>query len=313
MRKPRLLFTGALHHVIARGNHGQPTFLDKADYQRYLTLLGEPLEAKKIKLYSFCLMPNHVHLLLEQAGDYSLSKFMQRLQTAYTLYFNRRHKKGGHLFQGRYKSVLVDRESYLKEVVRYIQLNPVRSKLAEKPGDYPWTGYQQYAGEVANPPARIDTELVLSSFGSNPKEQKKAYRRFVLEALNEGHRGDYYGVRQGQILGGVEFEQRAHEKAGVALEPSLRISHSLPELWRALLRREGHEGDPGGRKRSVLLEEAAFLATEACGISQKKVGEHFGLKQSGVSRAVRRLEKKWNRAPHLRDKVFAWAKTLEKV
>jgi REP element-mobilizing transposase RayT len=313
MRKPRLSYTGALHHVIVRGNHNHPTFLDKADYSRYLRLLGEQLTERKIKIYSYCLMPNHVHLLLEQAGEFPLSKFMQRLQTAYTLYFNRKHGKPGHLFQGRYKGILVDKSTYLKELVRYIQLNPVRSKLVEKPGDYPWSGYSQYVGEVKDPPVRVETGLVLALFGTDPKQQRKAYRKYVLDALQEGHRRDYYEVRKGHILGGEEFERDAHARAGLALEPSLRMSHSMSELWKALLQREGHEGDPVGRRRSILREEAAFLATEACGISQKKVGDYFGLKQSGVSRAVKRLEKKWSEAPHLKEKVISWVKTLEKA
>jgi putative transposase len=313
MRKPRLFFAGGLYHIIARGNQGHPTFLDKADYARYLRLLGEPMEGRGVKAYSYCLMPNHVHLLLEQSGNYPLSKFMQRLQTAYTLYFNRRHKKNGHLFQGRYKAILVERDAYLKDLVRYLQLNPVRSKLVEDPAEYPWTGFRQYVGTVKDPVVKLDVEEVLSGFGPDPREARKAYKQYVLDAMKEGHRKDLYHLRKGHILGSHEFEKKAHECAAVpAGEPSLKIEKSVPEIWTALLHREGHS-DPKGRKRSDLLAEAAFLATEGGCATQREVGEHFGLKQSGVSRALRRLERKWSEEPHLKEKTLNWARGLEKV
>lgn len=313
MRKPRLFYTGGLYHIIARGNHGHPTFLDKADHRRYLQLLGGQLEPRKVKAYSYCLMPNHIHLLLEQGGDYPLSKFMQRLQTAYTLYFNRRHQKHGHLFRGRYQAILVDRDQYLRELVRYIQLNPVRCKLVEDPEDYPWTGYRQYTGTVKDPLVRLDVEAVLSGFGPNPRECRAAYKQYVQQSLREGHRKDLYSLRKGHILGGHEFEKKVHEAAAMPpAEPTLSIQRSVPEIWRAILHREGH-ADPQGRLRSDLLAEAAFLATEGANATQREVGEHFGLKQSGVSRALRRLENKWSKEPHLKAKTLQWARTLEKV
>jgi putative transposase len=137
MRNPRLQYPGALYHVIVRGNQRQKTFLAAKDYGRYLEVLDKCFKQADLCLYAYCLMPNHVHLLVEQSGHQGLSRPMQRLQMTYTSYFNRKYKKWGHLFQGRYKAILVDKDSYLLELVRYIHLNPYRSKLEEKLGVYP--------------------------------------------------------------------------------------------------------------------------------------------------------------------------------
>src|SRR5882724_1457672 len=141
MRKPRIHFQGALYHVIARGNQRQKIFLKPSDQCRYLGILGQKAASHSIKIYAYCLMPNHIHLLLEQSSYCTLSRYMQGLQTAYTKYFNKAHRKSGHLFQGRYKAFLVERDSYLLELVRYIHLNPIRAKLEEKIGQYPWSSH----------------------------------------------------------------------------------------------------------------------------------------------------------------------------
>ncbi len=312
MRKPRLLYLGGLYHVIARGNQRQKTFLVKVDFVKYLELLGEHLETREIRLYAYCLMPNHVHLLVEQAGDYPLSRYMHRLQTAYTQFFNRTHKKVGHLFQGRYKAILVDKDSYLLELVRYIGLNPFRAKLEEKPGIYPWTSHQQYLGRENKPLAKVEVEPVLALFSKRKKEAQKAYLRFVKEGMGEGHREDLYDVRQGHILGDQEFEQKAHQKAQRPLSgASLKVKKTLPEIWKVLLKREGHSEDPTGHRRSRLMEEAAYLAFEGCGISQREIGVYFGKNQSAVSQAIRRLEMKWKEQPGEKEKWFRWARHLE--
>jgi REP element-mobilizing transposase RayT len=301
-----------LYHVIVRGNQRQKTFLANGDFLKYLKLLGEHLEAHEIRLYAYCLMPNHVHLLIEQAGEYPLSRYMHRLQTAYTQYFNRTHKKVGHLFQGRYKAILVDRDSYLLELVRYIQLNPLRAKLEEEPGVYPWTSHKQYLGRGNEPLARVEVESILALFGKRKKEAQNAYLRFVKEGAGEGHREDLYDVRQGHILGDQEFEQKAYEKARKPLSgASLKLKKTLSEIWKGLLKREGHREEPEGHRRSRLMEEAAYLAFEGCGISQKEIGIYFGINQSAVSQAIRRLEMKWKELPGEKEKWFRWARRQE--
>lgn len=138
-RHPRIHASGLLYHLMARGNNGQPTFLDQTDYDGFLTALQTTRGRYPFRLYAYVLMPNHVHLLVE-VGATPTGKLMQALFTAYVRAFNRRHRRRGHLFQGRYKAIVCDRDSYLLELVRYIHLNPVRAGLVQRPGEWPGVG-----------------------------------------------------------------------------------------------------------------------------------------------------------------------------
>lgn len=140
-RKPRIEFEGAHYHVMARGNRGADIFFDRQDSLRFLDLLGEIAEAEDWTPLAWCLMPNHYHLLI-RTNRPTLSHGMQRLNGRYAAYASRRHDLGGHLLHGRYKAVLVDRDTYLKELVRYIALNPVRAGLAQRPEQWIWGSYR---------------------------------------------------------------------------------------------------------------------------------------------------------------------------
>src|SRR6266849_7967662 len=144
-RRPRLFAPGLLYHVIARGNQRQPTFLTDADYEAYLARLARYRKRYGVFLYAYCLMPNHVHLLAE-TPEAPLSRFMQGLQQSYTQRFNRVYGTVGHLFQGRYKAIVCDRDEYLMALIRYIHLHPVRAGLVEDPDAYPYSGHRAYLG-----------------------------------------------------------------------------------------------------------------------------------------------------------------------
>ena len=136
-RKPRIHFPGALYHVILRGNAGEPVFFDDADRYRFYLLLQEGIERFGYRVHAFCCMTNHIHMAL-QVGSVSLSRIMQNLALRYTSGINRKYRRTGHLFQGRYKAILLDADSYLLELVRYIHLNPVRARLVKHPDNYSW-------------------------------------------------------------------------------------------------------------------------------------------------------------------------------
>src|SRR5262245_17116000 len=142
-RRPRVLVPGLLYHVIARGNQRQQTFLTDLDYRAYLGRLAAYRKRYAVCLFAYCLMPNHVHLLV-QTSEPPLDKLMQGLQQSYTQWFNRVHDKVGHLFQGRYKAIVCDRDEYLVTLIRYIHLNPVRARLVERPDVYPYSGHRAY-------------------------------------------------------------------------------------------------------------------------------------------------------------------------
>lgn len=178
-RGPRLDTPGALHHVIVRGIERRRIFRTDRDRVRCLDRLGAVLADSGATLYAWCLMPNHIHALL-RSGNLSLGRLMQRWAGAYACEFNRRHQRCGHLFQNRFKSILVEEERYLLALVRYIHLNPVRARLAVSLDDldhYRWTGHAVLLGHRAF--VAQDTDFVLAHFGRTVGTARAAYRRFV--------------------------------------------------------------------------------------------------------------------------------------
>ena len=208
-RRPRLFAPGILYHVIVRGNYRQKTFLNGRDYEAYLERLARYRKRFGVTVYAYCLMSNHVHLLLE-TGSEPLSKFMQGLQQSYTQYFNRKHHKVGHLFQGRYRAIVCEKDEYLLTLVRYIHLNPIRAKLVQRLDDYPYSGHPEYCGVRAS--EALETSRVLNMLGGS-----QSYQRFIQEGLRDGHREEYYAVKDQRFLGEERFIEKL--KAQVDEEP----------------------------------------------------------------------------------------------
>lgn len=204
-RRPRLFAPGILYHVIVRGNYRQKTFLGARDYRAYLERLVRYRKRFGVTVYAYCLMSNHAHLLVE-TGSEPLSRFMQGLQQSYTQYFNRKHHKVGHLFQGRYKAIVCEKDEYLLTLVRYIHLNPIRAKLVHRLDDYPYSGHREYCGvrvyEV------LEASRVLDMLGG-----RAAYRRFVQEGVKDGHREEYYDVVDQRFLGEERFVEKLKVQA----------------------------------------------------------------------------------------------------
>lgn len=196
-RRPRVFAPGLLYHVIVRGNQRRLTFRNHDDYRAYLDRLDKYRAQCRVRVYAYCLMPNHVHLLVE-TGATPLAKFMQGLQQSYTQYFNRRYRKVGHLFQGRYKAIICERDKYLQALIRYIHLNPVRAKLVTRPERYAYSGHKSYL--IHGTAKIIDTEPILKLMGG-----KKGYERFVLEGMGEEHNEAYYTVEDQRFLGDEGF------------------------------------------------------------------------------------------------------------
>lgn len=297
--------------MIARGNQRQKVFLGKEDYLKYLKLMDEYLEHHGMAVYAYCLMPNHIHILVEQVADDPLSRYMQRLQSTYTSYFNRKHKKVGHLFQGRYKAILVDRDAYLLELIRYIHLNPIRAKLEEKVGVYPWSGHAQYLGTDKGNTVRIQTAMVLPMFGKENKEARKSYQKFVWEGMAQGHREDLYDLRQGHLLGDEDFETHVHENVlKQKVKPSLKLKLEINQIWERIKKRERLEVEPSGWKRSRWIGEAAYLAVEGRGKKQKEVALYFEVEPTTINKALKQLRKRWEEKPNEEKEFMRWAKSL---
>ena len=215
-RKRRVHFTGALYHVMSRGNQGQSIFKDDRDRERYLDFLQESQKRFAYRLYAYVLMGNHVHHLI-QIDQTPLSKVMQNILFRYTGYWNRRYKKTGHLFQGRYKAILCDRESYLLELIRYLHLNPVRSKIVSDPDKYRWSSHRSYLENDGKKWIAVDE--VLPRWGKRRAQAVVGYRRFVQDGLKEGHRDDLYAVVDQRYLGDEEFVDRVEQREADREEP----------------------------------------------------------------------------------------------
>jgi REP element-mobilizing transposase RayT len=208
-RPLRLEHPGAVWHVTSRGNEKRLVFRDDADRERWLGLLGKVVVLFAWRLHAYVLMGNHYHLLLETPVP-SLSKGMRHLNGVYTQAFNRRHERVGHLFQGRFKSILVERESHLLELLRYVVLNPVRAGLVRGPEEWPWSSYRATAGEEPTP-AWLETAWSLAQFGGSDPDARRRYRDFVGEG--RGVAGPWSALRGQIYLGSEAFVQDVLEHA----------------------------------------------------------------------------------------------------
>jgi REP element-mobilizing transposase RayT len=176
--KKRIWYQGAVYHITTRGNRRTDIFRDEEDYQVYLTILKEAQERYLYILYSYCLMTNHVHLQLETT-DLPIWHIMRNINLYYTKYFNNKYNLIGHLFEGRYKSELIENDAYNLQTSRYIHLNPVKAAMVKMPSEYKWSSYGVYMGELKSD--IVQEEKILSYFANNSRELYKDYVESKLE------------------------------------------------------------------------------------------------------------------------------------
>jgi len=207
-RPLRLQDAGYIHHVISRGNDGQTLFKSTEDFQEYISLLERTRRNYPLKIYNYCLMDNHVHLLVEPQKEGSLSKVMQIVSKEYAKYFNKKYNRRGHVFEGRFKSFIVQQERYFFTCSRYIDLNPVKAGLTTDPTQHKWTGYAQLAGGGKSI-LKLDTHELYSNLGTQAREREIAYRALVLNY--QGEEVDLMEHR-GSIIGDKEFKKRIRGK-----------------------------------------------------------------------------------------------------
>lgn len=184
---PRLVFQGAIYHVTARGDNREPIFLDDEDYRKYLALIARSKKHLQFKLHAYALMPNHIHLIVEPSESATISRIMQGITIAYTKWFNKRHTRVGHVFQGRFHSRLIEQDAYLLVASRYVHRNPVRAKLVQHPAEYPWSSYRAYMGKTDNEEL-VDTKLVEALVTSHSIIPSMGYRDFVEQAFRSEQR-----------------------------------------------------------------------------------------------------------------------------
>lgn len=280
MTRPlRIEYPGALYHVTARGNAQQDVFLNDHDRLLFLDVAGNALASYKGICHAYCLMSNHYHLLLE-TPDGNLSQLMRQINGVYTQRFNGRHGRVGHVFQGRFKAIIVDKDEYLLQLCRYIVLNPVRAKMVHAPGQYEWSSYNATAGKTQGPDWLFN-DWLLSHFGQDKAAAQYEYRRFVSAGLATD---SPWGELKGQcLLGGEAFVEK--------LLPHLRAKQPLRDI--PIASRHAHRPaladifTPTAIATKRTRNEAIRSACLDHGYKQRDIAEHLDLHYTTVSNILR--------------------------
>jgi len=299
MARPlRIEFAGALYHVISRGNERRPVVRDDQDRAKRLDWLQRTVEIYGWRLHAFVLMTNHEHLFLE-TPEPNLSAGMQFLNGSYTGYFNRRHRRAGHLFQGRFQGHLIEQDGHFLEISRYIHLNPVRAKKVARPEDYRWSscrGYRQ--ARWAQP--WVTYARVLGEFGGEHQRPRRAYAEYLRAGVADAPASPFAKAVGGLVVGSQAFVDRigqllADRATGKGLPElkRLRAKPSLDRIVDAVARHFGCQAgcwSPGRRSDDAARAMAAYVARCGFGYSATVVAERLGYRgPSSVSHAVRRI------------------------
>lgn len=273
-RQLRIEYAGALYHVTSRGNLRADIYFDDTDRHEFLSLLGEACKDFHWLCHAYCLMDNHYHLLIETAQP-TLSSGMRFLNGVYTQRFNRRHHRSGHLFQGRFKSIIVQNDKYLLELARYIVLNPVRARMVHDASQWPWSSYRATLG-LSEPIDALTTNSVLQAFSKKRLRAQQKYREFVFEGenqpspweslVNQIYLGDEQFVKQTQVRIEQADELNEVPKPQKLAPPqplsSYQHQHSVRNIAMAAAYRSGH-------------------------FTMEEIGRHFNVSRVTVSRAVK--------------------------
>ena len=291
MARPlRMEWPGALYHITDRGNEKKAIFRDDKDRHRLLQYVAEGADTFQLCIHAFCLMDNHYHFEIETPRG-NLSQAMQWLNTAYTVSFNRRHGRSGHLFQGRYKATLVDKETHLLALTRYIHLNPVRAGMVARPEEYVWSSYRDYITSRREW-VWLQTEWILRQFAEGKALARKRYQRFVEEGISRESRDPLEQAIKGAILGSDRFVKEVRsrlldrrndppavavvkETGKVSVTNVIRQVAVVLHVTEAIIRSRGLHGNDA-------REVAIFLARKHCAETNMIIGREFG----GISGAA---------------------------
>lgn len=287
MARPlRIEYPGCFYHITSRGNEKKDIFKSRRDREKFLSYLQSSTERYGVKILAYCLMTNHYHLLMETPKG-NLSQIMRHINGAYTTYHNVKRKRLGHLFQGRYKAIIVEADEYALELSRYMHLNPVRAGMVSKPQDYEWSSYRSYTG-LTTAPAWLSQDLILDHLGA-PDQQEK-YRNFVETLIGETYETPLKAVVASTLLGSPAFiatiseEHVRHINADRSVPAVKQLSRqiSVEEVVDIVKKTVGEEG---GLWRKISIH----LCHRYSGMRLKEIGEKFGVSDAAVSVTSERL------------------------
>jgi REP element-mobilizing transposase RayT len=308
-RQLRVEFENAFYHITSRGNLRDQIFCDVSDRERFLEILRRTKERYGFLLHAYALMDNHYHLLMETPRA-NLSQIMQNINTSYTVYVNRKYQRSGHLLQGRFKGIIVDKDRYLVALSRYIHLNPVRIKLVKTPIEYPWTSYKAFMDQKAGE-SLVDTGETLSYFSKRRDRAIRGYREFVQ---GDGGREEnpFTKMEGGILLGGGAFKAKVLRRI-----ERMRVDEEIPQAKR-LQKRVSIDAVIKacqlfyGKQRKALVERAKgnegrqvtiYLAKKLSGEKGKEIGHRFGIKGPAVSEVIKKIEGRLDKEKKLRERI----------
>jgi len=281
MARPlRIEYSGAVYHITTRGNERKPIFRDNEDRETFLDVLKNVNRRYNYLCHAYCLMDNHYHIIIETPGG-NLSRGMRQLNGVYTQRFNKSHNRVGHIFQGRYKAILIQKESHLLEVCRYVVLNPVRAKAVNRPEGWEWSSYCATAG-IKKPHSCLTTGWILGQFSSKAGLARKRYKEFVKGGI--GKETIWADVNGQILLGDDDFIERfdAYLKR---CEDIKEIPKSQRYINRPSLDRLFDERGLIDKKNR---DKGISKAVERYGYTQKEVADYLGMHYSTISRLIKR-------------------------
>ncbi len=297
-RPLRIGYPGAFYHITSRGNERKSIYQTSQDYERFIGYLESATERYGANIHCFCLMTNHYHLLLETPRA-NLQSILHHINTSYTNYFNAKKRRSGHLFQGRYRAILVEKDLYALELSRYIHLNPVRAGIIKYPSQYPWSSYSSYCSKKSKWDW-LQRGFILSQVSKKLGKAIRGYRDYVQRGMTEKQEDPLKKVDASTVMGSEKFTEWVREKwikRGADREvPALRAMWKKPEVSYIIRACEKVFTEDRLESRRMAL----YLSHRISGLSLKEVGEYFGgISISAVSQNSLRQVKRFKENPEL--------------
>lgn len=289
MARPlRISYPGAFYHITSRGNEQKDVFKTNRDREKFFEYLESATKRYNAVIHCYCLMNNHYHLLLETPSG-NLSKIMAHINGAYTNYFNVKRDRFGHLFQGRYKAILVEADEYAKELSRYIHLNPVRAGMVQLPEEYEWSSYSYFIGKK-KAPEWLKMDFILGYFGRKTSDSQKNYKKFVGLLTNKKYESPLKDIVSSTLLGTQGFISDIKDKY-LSDKKADKDLPALKELKKSFTLEDMSDLVDKTIKDDLKLGRVVkiYLSQRHTGEKLDDIGEYFGIGGSGVCQASRRI------------------------
>ncbi len=320
MARPlRIEYEGAFYHITARGNDRKRIYLTKSDYEQFKDYLKKAQEKYGCLLHCYVLMSNHYHLIVETPRA-NLSRIMHYINGSYTTYFNVKRRRSGHLFQGRYKAIVVDHDTYLLDLSRYVHLNPVRAEIVKLPEEYPYSSYRSYISQDKE--EIVYRDLIWGMTSQDKRKAAKRYKIFVEDAIGAELDGPLKNLYGGMILGGKGFitdilnrlKEHDLKRKEVSYRRALKASNGISQIINVMCSHFGLRRHAILNGKGKYRNMAIYLSKRHTGLTNRQIGELFGnISYSGVTRVGQRFAERMAKDPKLRKSMEDISKNLSNV